>query len=219
MAKKVRNPRDYMLFIVIILFVSLVVNVLLSVNNYKMDQSLGKESYRNIESVRSTNQDNIEILKKSIDIGSIDNAELLKLYKNFSKVSDLNVDLCRDYIMYENESGSFKNKKSVNKNVDIISNINTKIEEYLLNLLNREMQTQRYKLELNGQILDNFKTMEQISNDVEKYYSDFYEDNGLNNLSNEEKSKKSIKNKYWIDILEGINDINYKYTDETFVVE
>lgn len=219
MAKKVRNPRDYMLFIVIILFVSLVVNVLLSVNNYKMDQSLGKESYRNIESVRSTNQDNIEILKKSIDIGSIDNAELLKLYKNFSKVSDLNVDLCRDYIMYENERGSFKNKKYVNKNVDIISNINTKIEEYLLNLLNREMQTQRYKLELNGQILDNFKTMEQISNDVEKYYSDFYEDNGLNNLSNEEKSKKSIKNKYWIDILEGINDINYKYTDETFVVE
>lgn len=219
MGKKVRNPRDYMLFIVMILFVSLVVNVLLSVNNYKMDQSLGKESYRNIESVRSTNQDNIEILKKSIDVGSIDNAELLKLYKNFSKVSDLNIDLCRDYIMYENERGSFKNKKYVNKNVDIISNINTKIEEYLLNLLNREMQTQRYKLELSDQILDNFKTMEQISNDVEKYYSDFYEDNGLNNLSNEEKSKKSIKNKYWIDILEGINDINYKYTDETFVLE
>ena len=219
MGKKVRNPRDYMLFIVMILFVSFVVNVLLSVKNYKMDQSLGKESYRNIESVRSTNQDNIEILKKSIDVGSIDNAELLKLYKNFSKVSDLNIDLCRDYIMYENERGSFKNKKYVNKNVDIISNINTKIEEYLLNLLNREMQTQRYKLELSGQILDNFKTMEQISNDVEKYYSDFYENNGLNNLSNEEKSKKSIKNKYWIDILEGINDINYKYTDETFVVE
>ena len=58
MFKKVRRPGDYMLFVVVILLVSFLVNVYISIDNYKFKYRVGRESYTNIEKIKSTNKTN-----------------------------------------------------------------------------------------------------------------------------------------------------------------
>ena len=45
MFKRVRRPGDYMLFVVVILLISFLVNVYISINNYKFKYRIGRESY------------------------------------------------------------------------------------------------------------------------------------------------------------------------------
>lgn len=219
MSRKKRDIKDYMVLVVIVLFISLIVNVFTSLQNYSSNYKVGRDSYREIENIRAVNENNINILETAIDIGSISNMDLLKLYRNFSDISDSNMNLWSDYIFYEDDSSIFRMKKQIEKNGDIFVDVNTKIEEYLLSILDREMQTKSYKLELDGVILDNFTLMKKLSNDISNYYTSFYENNSLSKIEGEDRIKRVIKKHYWIDILEGINEINYKYINENFYIE
>ena len=135
MTKKKRKAGDYMLFVVGILFISFLVNVLLSVKNYKANYMVGKEAYRSIENVRVTNDSNIKLLKDAIDIGAISNMDLLKLYKNFSDISDVNMILWNNYVLYEEDKSILGRKKKIENNGDILTDINIKVQEYLLAIL------------------------------------------------------------------------------------
>ena len=53
MFKRVRRPGDYMLFVVLVLLVSFLVNVYISIDNYKFRYRVGRESYTNIEKIKS----------------------------------------------------------------------------------------------------------------------------------------------------------------------
>ncbi|MGG7178068.1 hypothetical protein ACQPU1_10765 [Clostridium paraputrificum] len=215
MSKKARKPGDYMLFVVGILFISFMVNVYISASNYKSQYRVGMESYKNIENIRFTNESNIGILDTAIEIGSIDNMDVLRLYKNYGDISDSTINLWDDYSFYKGNKSLFKFKKNIETNKNTLVDINGKIEEYLLSILDREMKTQSSKIVLNGEILKVFERIKSLAEEINTYYTEFYS-MYLRDVVDEERMKKIIKKYYWIDMLEGVNDINEKYIDMNF---
>ena len=218
MSKKTRRPGDYMLFIVGILFISFMVNVYISVSNYKSQYRVGMESHKNIENIRFINENNIKILDTAIEVGRIDNMDMLKLYKNYGDISDCTTNLWEDYSFYEGNKPLINFRKNIDTNKNVLVDINGKIEEYLLSELNREMKTQSYKIVLNGEMLNIFKEIKKLAEEINVYYNEFY-DMYLSDVIDEERKKKIIKNYYWIDMLEGVNDINEKYIDMNLISE
>lgn len=218
MFKKGRKPGEYILFVVVILLVSFLVNVWISLDNYKFKYRVGVESYTNIEKIKSINKVNNELLTNGIKAGSLDNMELLKLYKNYGELSDSMVSLWDDYSFYE-ESISFLdfNKKKIDKNDIKFNDIYGTIEEYLKSLMDEEMKTKSYKVELSGKTLEKFNSILSITEKVDLCYTDFYEKN-LNNIDVEDREKTIIKKYYWIDILKEINIINQKYINSEIEV-
>ena len=216
MFKKVRRPGDYMLFVVVILLLSFLVNVYISIDNYKFKYRVGRESYTNIEKIKSTNKTNNEILNNAIKIGSLDNMELLKLYKNYGELSDSMVSLWDEYSFYEeNISVLDFSKKKIDKNNVVFNDIYGTIEEYFRSLMDEEMKNQSYKVELTGKTLENFNSILIISNKIDSYYDEFYNKN-LSSVDIEDREKTIIKKYYWIEMLEDINEINQKYINSEF---
>lgn len=216
MFKKVRRPGDYMLFVVVILLISFLVNVYISIDNYKFKYRVGRESYTNIEKIKSTNKTNNEILNNAIKIGSLDNMELLKLYKNYGELSDSMVSLWDEYSFYEeNISVLDFSKKKIDKNNVVFNDIYGTIEEYFRSLMDEEMKNQSYKVELTGKTLENFNSILIISNKIDSYYDEFYNKN-LSSVDIEDREKTIIKKYYWIEMLEDINEINQKYINSEF---
>lgn len=216
MFKKVRRPGDYMLFVVVILLISFLVNVYISIDNYKFKYRVGRESYTNIEKIKSTNKTNNEILNNAIKIGSLDNMELLKLYKNYGELSDSMVSLWDEYSFYEeNISVLDFSKKKIYKNNVVFNDIYGTIEEYFRSLMDEEMKKQSYKVELTGKTLENFNSILIISNKIDSYYDEFYNKN-LSSVDIEDREKTIIKKYYWIEMLEDINEINQKYINSEF---
>ena len=89
------------------------------------------------------------------------------------------------------------------------------IEEYFRSLMDEEMKTQSYKIELTGKTLENFNSILTISNTIDSYYDEFYEKN-LSSVDIEDREKVIIKKYYWIEMLEDINEINQKYINSDF---
>lgn len=216
MFKRVRRPGDYMLFVVVILLISFLVNVYISINNYKFKYRIGRESYTNIEKIKSTNKTNNEILNNAIKVGCLDNMELLKLYKNYGELSDSMVSLWDEYSFYEENISILDfGKKKIDKNNVVFNDIYGTIEEYFRSLMDEEMKTQSYKVELTGKTLENFNSILIISNNIDSYYNEFYDKN-LSSVDIEDREKAIIKKYYWIEILEDINEINQKYINSNF---
>ena len=91
------------------------------------------------------------------------------------------------------------------------------IEEYFRSLMDEEMKTQSYKVELTGKTLENFNSILIISNNIDSYYNEFYDKN-LSSVDIEDREKAIIKKYYWIEILEDINEINQKYINSDFTL-
>ena len=192
MLNKVKKPTNYMLFIIIILLVSFLVNVYMSIDNYKLKYRVGRESQSNIEEIKSTNKVNNDIINNAIKVGTIDNMELLKLYKNYGDLSDCMASLWDEYSFYEDNLSFFNfTKKRINKKQIIFTDLYGSTEEYLKGLMDEEMKTQSYKVVLKGKILDNFKGMLLVSNEVDKYYNNFYEKN-LSSTDLKDRANKII---------------------------
>lgn len=218
MFKRVRRPGDYMLFVVLVLLVSFLVNVYISIDNYKFRYRVGRESYTNIEKIKSTNKTNNEILNNAIKAGCLDNMELLKLYKNYGELSDSMVSLWDEYSFYEENISILDfGKKKIDKNNVVFNDIYGTIEEYFRSLMDEEMKTQSYKVELTGKTLENFNSILIISNNIDSYYNEFYDKN-LSSIDIEDREKAIIKKYYWIEILEDINEINQKYINSDFTL-
>lgn len=216
MFNKVRKPREYMIFVIIILLISFLVNVYTSIDNFKFKYRIGKESYTNVEKIKTTNKVSNEILNNAIKVGSIDNMELLKLYKNYGELSDSMVSLWDEYSFYEEGISILGlNKKKIKSKELIFNDAYGSIEEYLRKIMDEEMKTQANKINLDGEILEDFKSILKISDEVDQYYTSFYDKN-LSDLESEDRENKIIQKYYWIDILEGINIINQKNMSPDF---
>lgn len=211
MFKKGRKPGEYMLFIVVILLISFLVNIWISLDNYKFKYRVGVESYTNIEKIKSINKVNNEVLTNAIKAGSLDNMELLKLYKNYGELSDSMISLWDEYSFYEDNISFLDfNKKKIDKKDIEFNDIYGNLEEYLKSLMDEEMKTNSYKVDLLGNTLEKFNAMLIISEKIDLCYTNFY-DEKLNNVDTEDREKTIIKKYYWIDILKEINTINQKY--------
>ena len=69
-------------------------------------------------------------------------------------------------------------------------------------------------IELKDKTLEDFRVLKDMSLDLNNYFNEFYENNC--NVSDDKKKEKMIKEDYWIDILQGIQEVNSKYVEYSF---
>ncbi|AWK49947.1 hypothetical protein DIC82_02065 [Clostridium beijerinckii] len=216
MINRIKNI-DYMMLISVLLIVSVIVNIyaLFKINNYKY--KIGQQSYIEIEDIKQRNESNMDILSKSIEIGSIKNQELLKLYKNYDAITSDIMELWQQYGSYKQNSLSIFSKKIETDKI-MENDIHGKMKEYMLSVLNREMKNEKSKLELGNEDLQSFKDMHAISLRIYEYLNKFNEEI-LSGIAGKDKEKKVVKDHYWIDMLEGIYDISDDYVNLQWKIE
>ncbi|CDG01035.1 Putative uncharacterized protein [Clostridium chauvoei JF4335] len=186
----------------------------MSVVNSSYRYEAKKQSYNNIEQIRHRNESISLILDQGIKSGSISNEELLKLYKNYSSISKSMTDLWSEYGDYSNQSIISLSKKKIEDTKP--NEICERIENLIFGYLTLEMETLNNKLVLKDKILEDFKVMQDMSKDLEKFYKEF-NDTVIQTDDENKKKDKFIKKDYWIDVLKGINTtiepyINYDFT-------
>ena len=198
--------------------ISIVFNIsmLIRINKYKY--KVGTESYNYIENIRALNKSSLDLITSAIDIGSIENMEILKLYENYNNISTNNINLWNEYLYYQDNSHLIMKIKEVSTDESILNNVDEKIALFFTNILEEEMKTQTYKLVIEDHILEQFLQIQNLCKDIDEYYTKFYDEN-LKGAVQEEKKKKIISKYYWIDILDGINRINKKYIDVEFSLQ
>lgn len=210
MLKKL-NKSDVIIGLICILIFSLALNMysLYKIEDYKY--RIGQESYIRIQDIKQRNESNMEILNKSIDSKNIRNEEILKLYKNYDLMSTDIIELWQQYSEYKDNSVTLLSKHIETDKI-IQNDINGKIKEYMYSTLTKEMKNEKRKLILEDENLKCFEAMEEMSERIYNYFNEF-NSNKLNGCSEEEKQKKIIKNKYWIDMLSGIYGVSDDYAD------
>lgn len=211
-----KKSNNCTILVITVLIISLVFNIISSIENYKIKFKIGKEAYINSLNVRTINETNNDLLNKIIKVGSVNNSELLKLYVNYSNISDNVADLCYEYNDYMSEKRLYKSIK-IDTNSVLVAEVHERIEEYLKNLLDIEMKKQGSKVILKDKVLEQFKEMLSLSEDIKQFYTEFSEEK-LNGLNDEEKIKVIVKKHYWVNILEGLNKINERYLDVEFII-
>lgn len=210
------KSKKYFLLIVGILFVSLILNIVTSLDNIKYKYKVGAESYNNIETIRERNDSNILLLNSAIEVGTINNMDAVKLYENYKIISDSFINLWSEYSFYEENKKGFSFKK-IDTNKALLNDVNYKIQEYLKEILYLEMKTKSDKLEIKAVALEQFQEMEDLALEIDAYYKEFCSTK-LNGAVENDKKDKIIKKYYWIDMLEGMNEINEGYINIEFKI-
>ena len=204
--------------IILILMISLILNIYQNISNKKYFYELGKQNFSNIEEIRSRNESILSILDSCIVAGSVNNVDLLTLYKNYTKISEAELNLWNNYIADDNILRKFKNK-SKDKVLDIKpkNEIYSEIEELLYSHIQNDMREKIDVIELKGKVLEDFKILRSLSYDLNNYFNNFYKENC--SVSESKKEKLIINKEYWIDMLKGIEEINNKYVEYSFTYE
>lgn len=204
--------------IILILMISLILNIYQNISNKKYFYELGKQNFSNIEEIRSRNESILSILDSCIVAGSVNNVDLLTLYKNYTKISESELNLWNNYIADDNILRKFKNK-SKDKVLDIKpkNEIYSEIEELLYSHIQNDMTEKIDGIELKGKVSDDFKILRSLSYDLNNYFNNFYKENC--SVSESKKEKLIINKEYWIDMLKGIEEINNKYVEYSFTYE
>lgn len=211
------SKNNSILFIIIILLTSLVINVYTSAMNSRYKILIGKETYKSAEEIRSRNESALNTLNQCIKAGSISNEELLSLYENYGAISEAFTNLWSKYGEYRKEEIISINKKS--KTLTQTPNeVYSRIESLLFEYLNIQMKNQNEKLVLDGETLNNFLAMSNMSQQIDEFYKEFNNKN-FKNIKEEDKEVEAIKKSYWIDILKGMNSIIEPYLNYEFTIK
>ena len=91
----------------------------------------------------------------------------------------------------------------------------SRVESLLFEQLNYEMKTNNDKLTLEGEVLDNFTAMYNMTNEINGFYKEFNESK-LKNVDIDKRELTYIKNSYWIDVLKGMNSVIEPYSNYEF---
>lgn len=216
MVKKIKNV-DYTMLLSVLLIISVIINAytIFKLDNYKY--KIGQQSYVKIEDFKQRNESNMDILSKGIEERSIKNQDLLKLYKNYDAMSSDIIELWQQYGAYkQNAVPLFSKNIKTNKVVE--NDIQAKMKDYMLSILNKEMENKKNGLQLEDENLKHFEYMYKISSRIYEYFNKFNEET-LKGVRGEEKEKIIIKDYYWIDMLDGIYDISNDYADFQWKIE
>lgn len=213
MGKKIIKLKSYTVIGGIILTLSLITtfNFCSSVSKYRY--RIGTDACNYIENIRSLNENNLNLLKAAIDIGSIENMDIVKLYENYKTISSETMILWNEYLFFEENKGLFEPNKQIDTNKAILSDVNVCIRDLFYTILEDEMKNQNYKLEVTNEVLLKLDKIKKLSEEIQIYFNDFTE-KSLSGLSAEDRKNIIIKKYYWIDMLQGINNINEKYMEE-----
>ena len=207
------------MIIVVILIISFTANIYQSILNKKYCYELGKQNYSKIEEIRFRNESILSILDSCVTAESVNNGDLLTLYKNYSKISEAELNLWNNYLDDDNKTlRRFKNKgKNIVVNTKTKNELYSEIEELIYSYIQNDMTEKIDVIELKGKAADDFKTLRSMALDLNNYFNSFYEENC--NVSNSEKEKVMINEDYWVDILQGIQEVNNKYVEYSFTYE
>lgn len=218
MNNKVGIKGNYLLFIVGILLISLVLNVYQNITYKQYKDYFERQSYDNLEEIRYRNESILAILNSSISAKSISNDELLVLYKNYNEISDREVDLWEHFFKYE-RSPFIKIKGKDSQSINVNKNQNYwRIGELVYTYLQKDIKENVESLQLEGKASSDFVMMKNLSNDLNDFYIEFYSKK-CSGLEEEKRAKKIIKNNYWVDMIQGIEEVNERYVDYPFIYE
>lgn len=218
MDNKVRIKGSYILFIVIILLISLVVNVYQGVVYKQYKDEFEQRSYESLEEIRYRNEAILAILDSSINANSISNDELLILYKNYNEISDTKVELWEHFLKYKNNPIMKLNRNGDEVKIDNKNQNYWRIGELVYSYLQNDIKENADSMDLNDKASKDFVMMRNLASDLNNFYINFYNKN-CSGLENEKRAMKIIKNDYWVDMLKGIEDINEKYVEYPFSYE
>lgn len=202
------------LLMIFVLFVSLLINVYTSIMNSRYKILIGKETYKSIEEIRNRNESSLATLDQCIKAKSVSNEELLSLYKNYSSISKEFTNLWVNYKEYGKEDIISINRKSKISN-EVPAEVYSRVESLLFEQLNYEMKTDNDKVILEGEVLDNFTAMYNMTNEINGFYKEFNESK-LKNVDIDKRELTYIKNSYWIDVLKGMNSVIEPYSNYEF---
>lgn len=205
------------IIIVIILIISFAINIYQFIFNKKYCYELGKQNYSKIEEIRFRNESILSILNSCVTAESVNNVDLLTLYKNYSKISESELSLWNSYLTENNKIlNNFKNKsKNIVVNTKTKNELYSEIEELIYSYIQNDMTEKIDVIELKGKVADDFNTLRSMALDLNNYFNSFYEENC--NVSEYKKEKIMISENYWIDILQGIQEVNNKYVEYSFI--
>ena len=213
---KIRKKDKYFLVVLCILLVSFIFNIYQGITNKKYKGVIEASCYANIEEIRHNNESALTILESCIELESISNNELLSLYKNYSAIANAEVELWEYYLEYKDNSSIKTSRKDIDLESSSINEIYWQIEELIYEYIQNDISSNTFSMVLKDKDLENFKIIKEISSELNNYYIEFY-DEKCNNLDEEKKEKKVIKNAYWIEILNEMQKINEKFIDYEFI--
>ena len=207
------------MIIVVILMISFTANIYQSILNKKYCYELGKQNYSKIEEIRFRNESILSILDSCVTAESVNNGDLLTLYKNYSKIPEAELNLWNNYLDDDNKTlRGFKNKgQNIVVNTKTKNELYSEIEELIYSYIQNDMTEKIDVIELKGKAADDFKTLRSMALDLNNYFNSFYEENC--NVPDSKKEKVMINEDYWVDILQGIQEVNNKYVEYSFTYE
>lgn len=128
MKTKTNIKDNCLMVIVVILMISFTMNIYQSILNNKYSYELGKQNYSKIEEIRYRNESIFSILDSCVTAGSVNNVDLLTLYKNYSKITEAELGLWNNYLNQDNRV--FSNNKNKVKNITVTTTVNVNIFLY-----------------------------------------------------------------------------------------
>lgn len=212
------NKNNSISFIVVILFISLSINVYNSIMNSRYKILVGKETYTSLAEVKGRNESNLNILTQCIKAKSINNEELLNLYKNYSSISEEFTNLWIKYKDYGKEEIISIGKMNKISTEFMPNEVYSRLENLVFEYVNIQMNNKDEKLILTDDTLNNFIAMESMSNQLNDYYKAF-DNKYFLDLDEEEKKLEMIKECYWIESLKGMNSIMDPYLNYEFTIK
>lgn len=214
MKTKSNTKDNCFIVIVAILMISFTINIYQAILNNKYSYELGKQNYSKIEEIRYRNESILATLESCVTAGSVNNVDLLTLYKNYSKITEAELVLWNNYLSQDSRIFIKNKDKNITIPTTTKSELYSQIEELIYSYIQNDMTEKVDIMELDGKVLDDFETLRDLSADLNNYFNDFYKENC--NVSDSEKEKKMISKDYWIDILQGIQEVNNKYVEYSF---
>lgn len=210
------NKNNNRIIIVVTLFISLVLNVYTSLLNSKYRISLGRETYNSLLDIRTKNESSSNILNTCIKAKSINNQELFTLYKNFSSIDKEFNNLWLKYKNY-NEKKISIGKKTIETYVNS-RDVFKRIENFLYEYMNYQMKNDKEVISLEGNVLDNFSTLESLSRSLNEYFIEF-DSKYYKDLDEEKKKLISIKKNHWVEALKDMNIVMEPYFTYEFIIK
>ncbi|MBS4803720.1 MAG: hypothetical protein KIC47_05640 [Clostridium sp.] len=214
------SKNNSILIIIGTLIISLLINVYSSVMNSRYKLLIGKETYNSVREIKTRNESILSLLDQCIKAKSVTNEEMLVLYKNYTVISNEYNNLWSKYKDYGKEEIISFNKKSktLDYSTEMPNQVYSRIETLLFEYLSLEMKNHNEKIILEGNVIEDFISMNNMSQSLNDFYIDFNNTN-IKDVDEEKKESIYIKNEYWVDILNGINSVvepylNYDYTLE-----
>lgn len=209
-----RGKFNYFNIVIAVLLISLGANVYLSINHYIYKEKALKNTYSDMRGVKEKTNLNLETVNTILENGSYTGNEILSVYDNFSNITNRLIELWDDYNFYSDTI--VLNKDRIETGSVLENDVFSRIDEYMRNMLNTIMaKNNNTSYKLTDKEKRDFIKIKELLSDISNMFNE-YDKKELNGLENEARENAVMKNDYWVDMLDKINNISRKFSDYNF---